>query len=177
MCDPELKGPWSSDDLTWRGRTAEVIEYRMADMRRELGRRESPAFERLRDYLHVPSELPGRVIAELVEMVRPRCFADSQSYRQYRGAALWAELQWLSEEMLIDAFDELTLPQYYQWRSGALVNHANAGPALWTHVLSGPVHVKTIVEINAAANARGDRAFLKRLENSLATLDIVKSVE
>ena len=104
MCDPAFNDPWSSDDLTWRGHSAEVIDRRMAEIRCELGRWESPAFERLEDYLRVPSDIPGRVIAEIIEMLRPRCFADSQSYRQSRGAVLWVELHWLREEMLIEAF-------------------------------------------------------------------------
>lgn len=156
--------------------STELAGTRMTDMRHELGRCDSPAFARFRDYLRVPSKLPSRVIAEIVEMLKAQCFADTQSYRQSRGAALWAELHWLNEEMLIAAFDELWMPQYHQWKTSALVRHANAGPALWMHVLSRPVHVKTILEISTEANTRGYRAFVEQLENSLATLDIASSV-
>lgn len=166
-----MRDPASNDP-----QNTEPVDIQMADMGRELGCRESPAFERLRDYLRVQSELPSRVIAEIVEMLNARCFADTQSWRQSRGAALWTELHWLNEEMLIEAFAELWMPQYYQWKSSALVRHANAGPALWMQVLSRPVHVRTILEINTQANARGDRVFLEQLENALATLDIVSSI-
>ena len=146
-------------------------------MRRELGRRQSPAFEQLKDYLRVPFEIPGRVIAEFVEMLRPRCFADSQSYRQPRGAVLWTELHWLREEMLIEAFADMWRPQYYPWwKSSALIKHANSGPALWMRVLSRRVDVRTLLDIVTEATKRGDTAFLQHLENSLAAMDIVASI-
>lgn len=101
-----MRDPASNDP-----QSTEPVDIQMADMGRELGCRESPAFERLRDYLRVQSELPSRVIAEIVEMLNARCFADTQSWRQSRGAALWTELHWLNEEMLIEAFAELWMPQ------------------------------------------------------------------
>ena len=178
MCDPAFNDPWSSDDLTWRGQGEHVIDCRMAEMRQELGCREAPAFERLRNYLHVPSDIPARVVAEVVEMFRARCFADSQSFRQSREAALWAELHWLPEEKLIEAFTEMWRPQYYPpWKSSTLVKHSKARSALWTQVLSRRVDVETVLDINAEANMRGDHAFLQKFESLLATLNIVASAK
>lgn len=176
MCDPERDEPWSSDDLAWRGSSDEGTRRRMTEMRLELGRRDSPAFERLKDYLSTPFEISGAVIAEIVQMLRHRCFADSQSRRKPRGTALWAELHWVTEDRLIDAFSVLWRPAYHQWwQSSTLVQHCNAGPALWTQVLSRRVDINTVVDIVAAANARNDRAFLQRVENSIESLDIVSS--
>ena len=104
---------------------------------RELGRRDSPAFEQLRDYLRVPSDIPAYVVAEITDMHRARCFADSQSYRQMRGPILWSELHWLREQTLIEAFRLMWTPKHYQWwRTSPLVRHPNAGPALWMQVLA-----------------------------------------
>lgn len=154
----------------------ELADIMLSDMRRQLGRRESPAFERFRDYLRAPSGLSARITAEIVEMLRAQCFAHSQSYRQSRGAALWAELHWLNEELLIAAYDKLWSPQYYQWKASALLTHANAGPALWMHILTGPVHVRTILEIRTLARKRGYREFVEHLRNSMALVDITAGV-
>ena len=150
----------------------ELADTLLTDMQRQLGRRESPAFERFRDYLRAPSGLSARITAEIVEMLRAQCFAHSQSYRQSRGAALWAELHWLNEELLIATYDKLWSPQYYPWKASVLVRHANAGPALWMHVLSGPVHVITVFEISTESTLRGYHEFVEQLGKSTALVSI-----
>lgn len=111
-------------------RRIEFADILMADVQGELGRSNSRAFERLRDHLRVPSALPSRVTAEIVEMLTPQYLAHTQSFRQSRGAELWAELHWLNQEMLTAAFDKLWMRQDYPLRASALVRHVNAGPAL-----------------------------------------------
>ena len=154
----------------------ELSDIMLADMRGQLGRRRSPAFDRFRILLRQPSALPARVTVQIVEMLCPQCYAHTQSFRQTRGAALWAELHWLPEEMLIATYDELWDPQRYQWKASALLSHANAGPALWMHILSGPVHVRTILEIRTLARQRGYREFVEHLKNSMALVDIATGV-
>lgn len=176
MSDSESENPWGSDDLTWRGRSDEGISGRLTEMRRELGRRDSPAFERLRECLRTPFEIPASVIAEIVQMLRDRCFADSQSFRKSRGKALWAELGWLNEHMLIEAFSAVWNPPYHQWwQISALAQHRSAGPALWAQVFSRRVDIKTVMDIVAEAGDRGARNYLAQLTSEIATLDIVSS--
>lgn len=176
MDDSTWDEPWNSDDLTRRGSAEEVTRSQMAAMQSELGRRDSPAFERLKEHLRSPIEISGAVVAEIVQMLRHRCFADSQSFRKARGTALWVELHWLTEDMLIDAFSVLWGSEHCKWwQSSALVQHRNAGPGLWGRVLSKRVDVRTVRDIGAAANARHDTAFLLHLKNSIGTLDIVTS--
>jgi hypothetical protein len=144
MRDSAEYEPWNSDDLTWRGHTPEALNERMSAMRRELGRRDSPAFEQLRNYLSAPSDIPASVVVEIADMHRARCFADSQSFRQMRGPILWSELHWLPEQTLIDAFTLMWTPKYYQWwRTGPVVRHPNAGPALWMQVVSHTLDTMT----------------------------------
>lgn len=176
MGDPARNEPWSSDDLMWRGWSDEATRRGMAEMQRELGRRDSPAFDRLKSYLRAPFDISGVVVAHIVQMLRHRCFADSQSFRKMRGEALWAEMHWLTEEMLIEAFSVLSTSQgRRRGLSSALVQHQNAGPTLWEHVLSKRVDINTVLDIAAAANARHHTAFLLHLENSIGALDIVAS--
>jgi|SRR5665213_422676 len=140
----------------------ELSDIMLADMGRQLGRRRSPAFERFRIFLRKPSALPARVSVQIVEMLYPQCFAHTQSFRQSRGRDLWAELHWLDEEMLVAAYDKLWDPQRYQWKASALLSHVNAGPTLWTHILAGTVHVRTILEIRTLARKRGYREFVRK---------------
>lgn len=176
MYDSESDNPWTSDDLNWRDSSDDAISALMAEMKHELGRRDSPAFERLKDYLDTPGEIPAETIAEIVEMLQARCFADSQSYRQCRGKALWAELDWLDEDMLIETFLTLWDPLFHRWwQFSAIVQHRNAGPALWEQALSRCVDIKTVMDIIAAASDRGADTFLTQLSSSITTLDIVSS--
>ncbi|MEO7042015.1 MAG: hypothetical protein ABI035_07130 [Gemmatimonadaceae bacterium] len=176
MCDYENDDTWSSDDVSRRDENGDGFSGRMAAMSHELGRRDSPAFEKLRDYMHTPCNISASTVAEVVRMLQARCFADSQSYRQTRAKALWAELEWMDEDTLIDTFVELWDPLFHRWwQFSALVQHKNAGPALWEQALSRRIDIKTVMHIIAAASDRGAQSFLAQLAMSLVDLDIVSS--
>ena len=97
MFDSRLDESGSADQSALGGSDDRATRGQMNAMRWELGRAESPAFERLKVLLRTPFEISGAVISEIVQMRRHRCFADSQSFRKSRGEALWAELHWLTE--------------------------------------------------------------------------------
>ena len=174
--DYESDDAWSSDDVSWRDENGDGFSGRMAAMSHELGRRDSPAFERLKVYLGTPCKISTATTVKILQMLHARCFADSQSFRQSRGRALWAELDWLDEDTLIDTFSELWDPLFHKWwQFTALVQHRSAGPALWEQALSRRVDIKTVMDIIAAASDRGAHSFLAQLADSFVTLDIVSS--
>ncbi len=145
------------------------VSAAFAQMRRELGKANSPGFDVLLEFTRGKLEWSLTELRELADMLENRCFAHSQSGRKYRSRLLWQVLK-LSESLLKDLADLCLEDEYYHTPLRHVLDAPAASPALWNHVLDSTTDKRVIEHVLDAARSRRCWAVVKRCVSVLEAM-------